>query len=170
MSTQETIHGWPVIANSSDPRLRLFPIPGVKGRSLRLREDVGPYLVAFAADYHRLIAPMNVGTFDDWSWAPVRKGRASSSISDHCGGVAIDLNATGEGSQAPHTLTWWSNPIRRAKLERLRRRYTLLEWGGDYRHFRDPMHWTFRHGVGPTEIKRAMRRLGIQANGTRQTA
>jgi hypothetical protein len=166
-----TIHGWAAIEDPGDPRLELFQIPGVPGRKMRLRRDIGGYLVAFAADYHREIAPLNVGTFDDWSWSPMRKGRASSATSDHCAGVAIDLNATKEGSQGAASLTWWANPIRRAKLARLRKRYPLLEWGGDYQHFRDAMHWTFRHGVKAMQVRRAMARAGITDQGrTRTTA
>ena len=162
----KTIHGWPVIEHADDVRLHLFTIPGCPKRKMRLREDVGPYLVAFASEYHRLIAPLDEGTFDDWAWSPLRLGRASSSVSDHCGGVAIDLNATREGAQSSSNLTWWNNPIRRVKLARLRKRFSLLEWGGDYKHFRDPMHWTFMHGVDQTAVKRAIRRMGIQPDGS----
>jgi hypothetical protein len=164
-----TIHGWPAITSAGDPRLVLFPVPKCPGRQLRLRRDIGGYLVAFASDYHREIAPLNVGTFDDWSWSPMRKGRASSAISDHCAGVAIDLNATKEGSQGPASLVWWRNPIRRAKLAKLRKRYPLLEWGGDYQHFRDPMHWTFRHGVTAMTVRKAMARMGIDDKGRVRT-
>jgi hypothetical protein len=167
MST--TIHGWPAIESSSDERLTLLPIPGIPSRKLRLRRDVAGYLLAFAADYHQQIAPLDKGTFDDWSWSPLRRGRASSAISDHCAGVAIDLNATKEGSQGPASLTWWKNPIKRARLAKLRKKYPLLEWGGDYQHFRDPMHWTFRHGVSAMTVRKAMAQQGITDRGTRRT-
>lgn len=165
-----TIHGWPAIESATDPRLVLLPIPGCPARKMRLRRDVAGYLLAFASEYHRLIAPLDRGTFDDWSWAPMRKGRASSSISDHCAGVAMDLNATREGSQGPGSLTWWRNPVKRARLAKLRKRYPLLEWGGDYKHFRDPMHWTFLHGVSAMTVKQAMARAGITDRGRRRAA
>jgi hypothetical protein len=163
-----TIHGWPAIESSTDPRLVLLPIPGCPSRKMRLRSDVAGYLLAFASEYHQLIAPLDRGTFDDWSWAPMRKGRASSAISDHCAGVAMDLNATREGSQGASSLTWWRNPVKRARLAKLRRRYPLLEWGGDYKHFRDPMHWTFLHGVSAMTVKQAMARSGITDRGRRR--
>ena len=156
-----TIHGWPVIEHRDDARLHLFKVPGVD-RKFLLRYDVGPYLVAFAREYHDQIAKLTGGTFDDWSWAPPRPGRASSKTSDHCGGVALDLNATKEGAQSSTNLTWWKNPIRRRRLEKLRAKYKLLEWGGDYVHFRDPMHWTFRHGVTAAMVKAEIKRLGIK--------
>lgn len=159
-----TIHGWPVLKDWSDQRLRQFKIPGTT-RNMTLRGDVGPYLVAFASEYHKLIAPLDKGTFDDWSYTVPRLGRASSSISDHSGGVAIDLNATKEGAQSQSNVTWWKHPVRAARLARLRRKYHLLEWGGSYTKFYDPMHWTFKYGVSPTQVKAEMKRLGIDKNG-----
>lgn len=160
-----TIHGWPVISAASDGRLKLFTVPGTK-RKIKLRADVGPYLVAFASEYHKVIAPIDTGTFDDWGWCPVRKGRASNRISDHCAGVAMDLNATKEGSQGPMSLRWWANPVKRKQLNELRKRFSLLEWGGDYSaRNRDPMHWTFKPGVGSGAVLAEMQRLGITSSG-----
>lgn len=162
----KSIHGWDVIESANDSRLRLFQIPGVAGRRMRLRRDVGPYLIAFAGRYHQKIAPLNKGTFDDWSWAPVRKGRASSSVSDHCAGVAVDLNATKEGAQNPaNKITFWRRPVTATRLRILRRRFRLLEWGGDYKNFYDPMHWTFKYGVSVADIQREMKRIKIKPNG-----
>jgi hypothetical protein len=42
----KTIKGWDVIPKMNDPRLKLFTVPGTK-RNLRLRKDVGGYLIAF---------------------------------------------------------------------------------------------------------------------------
>ena len=63
----KTIKGWDVIPNMSDQRLKLFTVPGTT-RKMRLRKDVGPYLIAFAAEYNRVIRRIDVGTFDDWAW------------------------------------------------------------------------------------------------------
>ena len=161
MAIPLTIHKWPVIENYGSPLLKHFTVPGTK-RKMLLRSDVGPYLVAFAAEYHQQIAPIDVGTFDDWAYHPPRKGRASNSISDHSGGVAIDLNATKEGAQNKANISWWRRPARALRLKRLRRKYHLLEWGGDYRNFYDPMHWTFKHGVTKAQIIAEMKRLGIK--------
>lgn len=164
LMSDRTIHGWPVIADGSSTKLKLFTIPGTK-RKIKLHKQLGPYLVAFAAEYHQLIAPIDEGTLDDWGWAPVRKGRASDQISDHCAGVAMDLNATKEGSQGAGSLSFWRNPVKRTRLAALRRKYRLLEWGGDYKRFRDPMHWTFKHGVGTAAVLAEIKKLGIGPNG-----
>jgi hypothetical protein len=131
---------------------------------MRLRKDVGPYLIAFASEYHKLIQPIDVGTFDDWAWAPVRTGNASSKISDHCGGVAIDLNATKEGSQSKSNVWWARHPLKAAAMRRLLKKYRLLEWGGDYKNFWDPMHLVIKE-PNVAQVKREMLRLGITPSG-----
>lgn len=161
--SKTTINGWPVIASGNDERLRLFTIPGTK-RKLRLRRDVGPYLVAFAAEYHQQIAPIDEGTFDDWAWSPVRDGRASSKISDHCAGVAIDLNATKEGSQSKSNTWWVRHPVKAARMRRLLKKYHLLEWGGDYKRFYDPMHLVIKN-PNAKQVRAEMKQLGITAAG-----
>lgn len=159
-----TIHGWPVIESGSDSRLKDFRVPGTK-RSIKLRKDVGGYLVAFASEYHDQIAPIDTGTFDDWGWCPVRKGRASSQVSDHCGGVAMDLNATKEGSQSKSNVFWRKHPVKALRMRALLRKYRLLEWGGDYKSFYDPMHLVIKTS-SVKSVRDEMARLGIRPDGT----
>lgn len=159
----KTIKGWDVIPTMSDKRLRLFTIPGSK-RNMRLRKDVGGYLVAFIAEYHKHIAPIDEGTFDDWAWTVPRKGNASSKISDHCGGVAVDLNATKEGSQSKSNTWWVRHPVKAARMRSMLRRFNLLEWGGDYKNFYDPMHLVIKT-PSVAAVKAEMKRLGITPTG-----
>lgn len=160
---EKTIKGWDVIPTMSDKRLKLFTIPGTK-RHMRLRKDVGPYLVAFMAEYHRVIAPVDTGTYDDWAWTAPRKGNASSKISDHCGGVAIDINATREGSQSRANVWWAKHPVRALRMKRLLRQYSMLEWGGNYKNFYDPMHLVIKQpNVAAVEVQ--MKKLGILPSG-----
>ena len=147
--------------------MKLFTIPGTK-RKMRLRKDVGPYLVAFMAEYHRVIAPVDTGTFDDWAWTAPRKGRASSRISDHCGGVAIDINATREGSQSKSNVWWAKHPVRALRMKRLLRQYSMLEWGGNYRNFYDPMHVVIKR-ANVAAVKAEMKKLGILPSGKIRT-
>lgn len=159
----KTIKGWDVIPSMSDPRLKLFTVPDTK-RHMRLRKDVGSYLVAFIAEYHRVIRPIDVGTYDDWAWTAPRKGRASSSISDHCGGVAVDLNATAEGSQSKSNVWWKRNPLKYMALKRLLKKYNLLEAGITYKNFWDPMHFVVKN-PDVSQVKAEMKRLGITPTG-----
>lgn len=164
MASKKTIHGWDIIEDGNDDRLRNFKVPGTT-RSLKLRKDIGPYLIAFASEYHTQIAAIDKGTYDDWAWCPPRDGRASSQISDHCGGVAIDLNATKEGSQSKSNVFWVTKPKKALAMRRLLKKYDLLEWGGDYKRFWDPMHLTFKYGVKAADVKAAMKEMGIDASG-----
>ena len=159
----KTIKGWDVIPNMSDKRLKLFTIPGAK-RNMRLRADVGGYLVAFIAEYHKNIAPIDQGTYDDWAWTVPRKGNASSKISDHCGGVAVDLNATKEGSQSKSNTWWKRNPLKYMALKRLLKKYHLLEAGITYKNFWDPMHFVIET-PSVAAVKAEMKRLGITPTG-----
>lgn len=159
----KTIKGWDVIPNMSDERLYLFTVPGTK-RHMRLRKDVGPYLVAFISEYDKIIKPIDEGTYDDWAWVGPRKGRASSSISDHCGGVAVDLNSTQEGSQGKSNVWWARHPVKAAAMKKLLRKYKLLEWGGNYKNFYDPMHLVIKT-PDPAKVKFEMKRLGITSKG-----
>jgi len=163
----KTIKGWDVIPAMSDKRLRLFQIPGAD-RKMRLRADVGGYLVAFASEYHKNIAPIDKGTFDDWAWTAPRKGNASSKISDHCGGVAIDLNATKEGSQSKSNTWWVRHPVKARRMRRMLKRFRLLEWGGDYKNFYDPMHLVIKV-PNIKAVRGEMKRLGITPTGRFRT-
>ena len=167
MSKQTTIKGWPVIKDGNSPMLKLFTIPGTK-RKMRLRKDVGPYLVAFASEYHEQIAPIDEGTFDDWAWSPLRDGRASSRVSDHCAGVAIDLNATKEGSQSKSNTFWVRHPLKARRMRQLLKKYRLLEWGGDYKRFWDPMHLVIKR-PNVAQVKAEMKALGITPSGRIKT-
>lgn len=159
-----TINGYPVL-HAGDGRLRKFTVPGTN-RVMTLRWDVGPYLIAYASEYHRLVRPIDRGTFDDWSWSPLRDGRASDKPSNHCSGTAIDLNATGEGSQGAAGRSWWkTNPIKLAQFKRLQRKYKLLEFGFNWTKFYDPMHAEIRKGVSPEMVTKEMARLGINKQG-----
>lgn len=156
-----TIHGWPVIAATG---CKDYKIAGTK-RSIKLHKELGAYLAAFAAEYHKLINPIDVDTFDDWGWSPLRPGRYTSSISDHCAGVAMDLNATKEGAASKSNVYWVRNPKKALALRGLLAKYSLLEWGGNYTKHYDPMHFTFKNGVTAQMVRNEMKRMGITPSG-----
>lgn len=156
-----TIHGWPVISASD---CKDYKIAGTK-RSIKLHKTLGAYLAAFAAEYHAKINPIDEGTFDDWGWSPLRSGRYTTSISDHCAGVAIDLNATKEGAASKSNVYWLKNPRKALALRALLKKYSLLEWGGDYRRHYDPMHFTFANGVTGQMVRNEIKRMGISPAG-----
>ena len=168
-----SINGWPVLTGWGDKRLREFAVPGTKTKLL-LRSDIGPLLVALAADYSKDVSNID-NRADDWGF-DYRKARASvGSWSDHSSGTAIDLNASTTGAQGPHggmaTLT--SDQI--AAIVEIKKRYEVVIWGGDKARggdygssiYWDPMHFALRPGVTVNDVRRVMAKLGIDANGVR---
>ena len=89
-------------------------------------------------------------------------------MSDHCGGVAIDLNATKEGSQSKSNTWWVRHPIKARRMRRLLRKYRLLEWGGDYKRFYDPMHLVIK-SPDVKGVRDEMKRLRITPSGRIKT-
>ena len=175
-----TICGLPVVEPGS-PLLQRKAIPGCPNRSLTLHKDVLPLFLALAADYHRLIAPLDQGEWDEWSY-DYRPARTSSSWSNHCG-YAVDLNASQEGQRGTGWTKWWQTQRRNLKAQRLRRRYKILNWGAwttiaDDPHtpstegwdaaWADAMHWELKAGTTLADVKRVITELGIQPDGTRR--
>jgi hypothetical protein len=166
-----SINGWPVL-RPGNPNIKRFKVPGAN-RYLEVRGDVGPLLVALAAEYHKTIAPIDTGTFDDWSYA-YREARFANQYSDHASATAIDLNATKEGRMGSGPYSWWKSNYRALKARRLKAKYKYVIWGGaeslggDYRQMRywDWMHWAFSPGSQSYQIHRQMNKLGIKPNGT----
>lgn len=172
MALPTSINRWRVITGYGDPRLRTALVPGTT-RKITMRRGVLPIFLAFAADYHKTIAPIDKGTFDDWGYS-YRIARASSSWSDHSSGTALDLNATKEGAQGPGNYDWWVGD-KSAQMRKLDRRYEVLMWGGatalggDYHQPRywDWMHHAIRPGVTRADVRAVKKRLGIKRDGTR---
>jgi hypothetical protein len=166
-----SINGW-VVLPPENPKIKRFKVPGTK-RYITLRDDIGPLLIALAADYHKTIAPIDVGTFDDWGYA-YREARSASLWSDHASGTAEDLNATQEGKQGPSAYGWWSKQGRYLKAKNLKSKYALVIWGGpeqlggDYSKPQnwDPMHWALAPGTKLYQVLRQINKLGIKPDGS----
>lgn len=172
-----TISGWTLIPTANDPRLRRIRVPGTDWELL-VERVAAPLLAAFAADFNERVARIAGPVLDDWSWSPPRLGNASSLPSDHCSGRAIDINATGTGSQALDVKgigdSWWrENPDAARAMRELLAEYEALSWGalvdlgGVYRRFSDPMHVFVTPGVSDARIRAVIDRLGIDENGIR---
>lgn len=167
-----SINRWKVLSGYGDPRLRTAVVPGTT-RKITMKRGVLPVFLAFAADYHRTIAPIDTGTFDDWGFS-YRVARASSSWSDHASGTALDLNATREGAQGPSRYEWWEG-AKAEQMRRLLRRYDVLMWGGavalggSYRtpSLFDWMHHAIKPGVTSADVRALKKRLGIDKHGVR---
>jgi hypothetical protein len=43
----------------------------------------------------------------------------------------------------------------------------VVDWGGDWRTFKDYMHWEIQPGASQADVAAAIKHLGIRANGIR---
>jgi hypothetical protein len=116
---------------------------------------VGPLLAAFAAEFNKLIEPIDGGTLDDWGYAFRMVRGSTDRLSCHSSGTAIDLNATKHPLGKVGTFPAEKVPMIRA----LAKKYGL-KWGGDYVNRKDEMH--FEIEVSPTKAKDLITKLGLQ--------
>lgn len=139
-----SLSGWPGIY-SGDPRLKTFTIPGTaskalpRGRRVTLRADVGPYLVAAAAEWNR-----RIDTLNEYTGGHIyRNARFSDRLSDHAAGTALDLswNKFPMGKRG----TMSKSQIR--EVRKIMDEFEGMAWGGEWGggpdgdgHTYDPMH------------------------------
>lgn len=147
-------NGYPA---SKDPKEIGIKSYSVDGTALRLRcaDSVGPLLAAFAAEFHKLIEPIDNGGLDDWGYAFRMVRGSTDRLSCHSSGTAIDLNATKHPLGKIGTFPAEKVPMIRA----LAKKYGL-KWGGDYVNRKDEMH--FEIEVSATKAKELITKLGLQ--------
>ena len=146
-------NGYPA---SKDPKEIGIKSYSVDGTALRLRcaDSVGPLLAAFAAEFHKLIEPIDNGGLDDWGYAFRMVRGSTDRLSCHSSGTAIDLNATKHPLGKIGTFPAEKVPMIRA----LAKKYGL-KWGGDYVNRKDEMH--FEIEVSATKAKELITKLGL---------
>ena len=147
-------NGYPA---SKDPQEIGIKSYSVDGTALRLRcaDSVGPLLAAFAAEFNRLIEPIDGGTLDDWGYAFRMVRGTTDRLSCHSSGTAIDLNATKHPLGKYDTFPAEKVPMIRA----LAKKYGL-KWGGDFKSRPDDMH--FEINVTPVKAKELITKLGLK--------
>ena len=147
-------NGYPA---SKDPKEIGIKSYSVDGTALRLRcaNSVGPLLAAFAAEFNKLIEPIDGGTLDDWGYAFRMVRGTTDRLSCHSSGTAIDLNATKHPLGKYDTFPAEKVPMIRA----LAKKYGL-KWGGDFKSRPDDMH--FEVNVTPAKAKELITKLGLQ--------
>lgn len=160
-----SINGWPVIKSYGSKQLKSGVVPGTKVKLL-LRKEVLPLFLALAKEYHETIAPLDNKTQDDWSYN-YRKSRANSNWSNHASGTAVDLNSSKEGSQSQSNRKYWAEPDKAKAVKKLKRVYSIMNWGGDWTSFYDPMHWELKAGTSVSDVARLIKKLGITPDGVR---
>jgi len=131
----KSANGWTASKDRSEIGIESFAVPGTKLK-LACAKAVAPLLVGFAAEFHKLIEPIDEGTLDDWGYAYRDVRGSTTTLSNHSSGTAIDLNATQHPLGKVGTFPIEKVPMIRA----LAKKYGLI-WGGDYRGRKDEMHF-----------------------------
>lgn len=131
----KSYNGWPASKDQAEIGVKPF---AVKGTAIKMRcaKDAGPLLVAFAAEFHVLIEPIDEGKLDDWAYAFRMVRGTTDKLSCHSSGTAIDLNAT----QHPLGKAGTFDAAKVPMIQALAKKYGL-RWGGDYRGRKDEMHF-----------------------------
>ena len=165
-----TLSGWPTLDSPDwdDPRLTRLAIPGTPCVFYG-RRDVAPYFVAMIMDYARTIAPLTKrADVDAYDARPARAGGGRAS--DHYGGVAVDLLASGVGAQGSDNAEFWGR--KQPQVGALLGKYSLLYWGGDvrfggqYKRLIDPMHFYAKPGTDVADFTAEIARMKIRPDGT----
>ncbi len=144
-------NGWPASKDRAAIGIKSFTVPGTDLK-LACAEAVAPLLIGFAAEFNRLIEPIDGAKLDDWGYA-FRDIRGNvGKLSNHSSGTAIDLNAVKHPLGAVGTFPNEKVPMIRA----LAKKYGLI-WGGDYRNRKDEMH--FEVALTPAKVAALIAKL-----------
>ena len=147
-------NGWPASKDQAEIGIKSYPVPGSTIK-LRCAEKVAPLLVSFAAEFHKLIEPIDQGALDDWGYCYRMVRGTTDKISNHSSGTAIDLNATKHPLAKVGTFEANKVPMIRA----LAKKYGLT-WGGDYKNRKDEMH--FEIALSPEKVTALITKLGLE--------
>lgn len=132
---ETSYNGWPASKDQADIDIQSYLVPGTD-RKLRCAAAVAPLLIGFAAEFDKLIEPIDAGTFDDWGYAYRMVKGNPTKLSCHSSGTAIDLNAT----QHPLGKAGTFPPEKVPMIRALAKKYGM-KWGGDYKSRADEMHF-----------------------------
>jgi hypothetical protein len=147
-------NGWPASEDRKAIGIQSFAIPGTSIK-IACAKDVSSILIAFCAEFHKLVEPIHQGAIDDWGYA-FRMTRGSDKVlSNHSSGTAVDLNATKHSLGKSNTFTKEQTNT----IQLLIVKYGLA-WGGNYKKRKDEMH--FEIAITKAQVPDKLKQLGIK--------
>ena len=146
-------NGWPASKDQAEIGIKSYAVPGTLIK-LRCAEKVAPLLVGFAAEFHNLIEPLDVGSLDDWGYAFRMVRGTTDKLSNHSSGTAIDLNASRHPLKSINTF----EPAKVPMLKALCKKYALT-WGGEWTR-PDPMHYEI--SINAVKVAALITQLGLE--------
>ena len=153
ITTLKSYNGWPASKDQAEIGIKSYLVPGTAIK-LRCAEKVAPLLVHFAAEFHELIEPLDVGALDDWGYCYRDVRGVPGKLSNHSSGTAIDLNASRHSLNHAGTFEASKVPM----LKALAKKYALT-WGGEWTR-RDEMH--FEVSIDATRVAALIHKLGLE--------
>ena len=148
-------NGWPASKDQGEIGIKSYPVPGTLIK-LRCADKVAPLLVGFAAEFHNLIEPLDVGANDDWGFCYRMVRGTTDKLSNHSSGTAIDLNASRHPLGQLGTFEAGKVPMLRALAHKWG-----LTWGGDYKSRKDEMH--FEISIDAVKVAALIKKIqGVQ--------
>jgi D-alanyl-D-alanine carboxypeptidase/Putative peptidoglycan binding domain len=171
-----SLNGWA----APPARLATGTVPGTK-KKVTLQADVLPLFLALLADIHKTVVAIDVPGALGPDGYELRDARASSGISNHGSGTAVDVRYDLMKADRKKHLT----DAQTAACHKLLDKYVdangrrIFGWGGDWKlgTYMDEMHWEIAqswavgaHGRKTTmqDVKNVIARLKIQPDGTVQ--
>jgi len=133
--SETSFNGWPASKDRAAIGIKSYAVTGTT-LYIACAEKVAPLLVNFAADFHKLIEPIDGGTLDDWGYCYRMIRGSTDKLSNHSSGTALDLNATAHPLGKAGTFDAAKVPM----IQALAKKYGL-KWGGDYVNRKDEMHF-----------------------------
>ena len=146
-------NGWPASKDQAEIGIKSYSVPGTLIK-LRCAEKVAPLLVGFAAEFHNLIEPLDVGSLDDWGFNFRMVRGTTDKLSNHASGTAIDLNAVKHPLGRVGTIDAAKVPM----LKALCKKYALT-WGGEWTR-PDPMHYEV--SINAAKVAALITKLGLE--------
>lgn len=146
-------NGWPASKDAAEIGIKSYPVPGTSIK-IRLAEKVAPLLIALAADWHKLVEPIDAGTLDTWGYAfrPIRG--QTETLSNHSSGTAVDFSANAHPLGQRNTF----NNEQEVIIRQIVAKYGC-KWGGDYKNRADEMHVDIN--LTPKQVKERITALGL---------
>ena len=151
--SQTSYNGWPASKDRSAIGIKSYNVPGTT-LYIACAEKVAPLLVAFAADFHKLIEPIDGGALDDWGYCYRMVRGSTDKLSNHSSGTALDLNA----SKHPLGRIGTFDSVKVPMILALARKYGL-RWGGEYKSRYDEMH--FEIALDAVKVAALITKLGL---------
>lgn len=175
------LNGWPAYQSQTDRHLKWMTIPTV-GRQILVNRIAARAFAAFYADWERLMTKrltLTTGPLDAWEY---REARQASGLSNHAGGVAVDVRYDILKADGKAHMTARESKIVRKLLDVYvtpdgRR---IFGWGGDWSpgsvdemHLEIAQGWAIGAGgqdITPQDVKDCIKHLRIKRDGTRPLA